>query len=269
MVDKVVIVTGASSGIGLAIAREFANNGSKVVLAARNYDKLQEIEKDIISKGKIAFAVKTDVSIEEDAKNLIEKTIEKFGDIHILINNAGVSMRAMFNDLNLDVIKKVMNINFWGTVYCTKYALPYILKNKGSVVGISSVSGFSPLPARTGYCASKYAIHGFLETLRIENLKTGLHVLIVTPGFTSSNIRNTALSADGSPQKETPRNESKMMSAEEVARRVYRAVKKRKRFQVYTVIGKAVRIFNYFLPRFTDNMVYKQMAKEPNSPLKK
>ncbi len=269
MTDKVVIVTGASSGIGLALAKEFANKGSKVVLAARNFDKLKKIEKEIISKNQIAFAVKTDVSIESDAENLIKKTIEKFGEIHILINNAGISMRAMFNDLDLNVIRKVMNINFWGTVYCTKYALPYILKNKGSVVGISSISGFAPLPARTGYCASKYAIHGFLETLRIENIKTGLHVLIVTPGFTSSNIRHTALSADGTAQKETPRDEEKMMSAEEVARRVYKAIKKRKRFQVYTVVGKAIRIFNFFLPRFTDNRVYKQMANEPNSPLKK
>jgi len=269
MKGKVVIITGASSGIGLAIAKEFASKSSKVVLAARNFEKLKQIENEILSKNQIAYAVKTDVSIESDVENLINKTIKKFGEIHILINNAGVSMRAMFNDLNLDVIREIMDINFWGTVYCTKYALPYILKNKGSVVGISSVSGFAPLPARSGYCASKYAIHGFLETIRIENLKTGLHVLIVTPGFTSSNIRNTALSADGSPQKETPRDEDKMMSAEEVAHRVYKAVKKRKRFQVYTVIGKAIRVFNFFLPRFTDNRVYKQMAKEPNSPLKK
>ena len=268
MIDKVVIVTGASSGIGLAIAKEFASKGSKVVLAARNIDKLKQIEKDITNKGQIAYAVQTDVSIEDDARNLVEKTIEKFGDIHILINNAGISMRALFNDLQLKVIKDVMDINFWGTVYCTKYALPYILKNKGSVVGISSVSGFAPLPARTGYCASKYAIHGFLETLRIENLKTGLHVLIVTPGFTSSNIRNTALSSDGSPQGETPLDEEKLMSAEEVAQRVYKAVVKRKRFQIYTIIGKAVRVFNFFFPRFTDKMVYNQMAKEPNSPLK-
>lgn len=268
MNNKVVIVTGASSGIGLAIAKEFASKGSKVVLAARNYNKLQQIETEILEKGQFAYAVETDVSKELEVKRLIEKTVEKYGDIHILINNAGISMRANFVDLNLDVFRKVMEINFWGTVYCTKYALPYILKNKGSVVGISSVSGFSPLPARTGYCSSKYGIHGFLETLRIENLHLGLHVLIVAPGFTKSNIRNTALSADGNIQKESPRDEEKMMSAEEVAIRTYKAVIARKKFIVLTLIGKSIFWMHKFFPSFINRIVFNQMKKENNSPIK-
>ena len=146
--DKVVIVTGASSGIGEAIAREFARNGSKVVLAARSEDKLSEIVNEIKADNCEAIFVKTDVSIEEDCKRLIEKTIEKYGTIDILVNNAGLSMRASFLDVDLKVLHRLMDVNFWGTVYCTKYALPYLIEQKGSLVGVSSVAGFHGLPGQ-------------------------------------------------------------------------------------------------------------------------
>ena len=149
---------------------------------------------------------------KKDCQHLISETISKFKKIDVLINNAGISMRATLEDMNLSVMKKVMDINFYGTVFCTKYALPHILKSKGSVVGVSSIAGYKGLPARTAYSASKFAMQGFLESLRIENLKKGLHVLIACPGFTASNIRNTALSKDGEVQKESPRDESKMMT---------------------------------------------------------
>ena len=122
-----IIVTGASSGIGLAAVKEFAKNGCKVVLAARNFEKLEEIKNEFTNADNL-FCVKTDVTKEDDCKNLIAQTISKFGKIDILVNNAGISMRAMFNDLNLDVIRQLMDVNFWGTVYCTKYALPYLLE---------------------------------------------------------------------------------------------------------------------------------------------
>src|SRR5690606_5748812 len=148
---------------------------------------------------------------EEDCERLIQATIQQFGRIDLLINNAGISMRALFKDLDLKVLKQVMDINFWGTVYCTKFALPYLLQQKGSIVGISSVAGFKGLPARTGYSSSKFAMHGFLESVRIENLDAGLHVLIACPGFTASNIRNTALAKDGNIQGESPLDEGKIM----------------------------------------------------------
>jgi NAD(P)-dependent dehydrogenase (short-subunit alcohol dehydrogenase family) len=200
--DKVVIVTGASSGIGEAIAREFARNGSRVVLAARSEERLSVITDSINSTGGKAIFIKTDVSIEADCKQLIEKTVEKFAGINILVNNAGLSMRAAFPDVEIKVLRRLMDVNFWGTVYCTKYALPYLLKSKGSLIGISSVAGFHGLPGRTGYSSSKFAMHGFLETIRIENLKKGLHVMILAPGFTSTEIRKHALTADGSEQGE-------------------------------------------------------------------
>ena len=268
MKGKVVIITGASSGIGKALAYEFAAKGSKVVLGARSRDKLEKVTKDIKYRGGEAVFCVTDVSIENDCKNLVLTAIESFGAVDVLINNAGISMRAMFADLKLDVLKRLMDINFWGTVYCTKHALPYLLKSKGSVVGVASIAGLKGLPGRTGYSASKFAMNGFMETLRIENLKTGLHVLMAFPGFTASNIRNTALSADDSMQGESPREEGKMMSAEEVAAHIYKAVVRRKNRIILTSQGKLTFWLNKFFPNWLGKLVYNHMAKEPGSPFK-
>ena len=276
---KVVIITGASSGIGLAAAKAFAAKGDCVVLAARNIEKLRSTvavlsnkygETARVSNNRVTrfLAVETDVTKEEDCKNLIEKAIENYGRIDVLVNNAGISMRAMFRDLNLSVIKNLMDVNFWGTVYCTKYALPYLLDVKGSVVGVISIAGFKGLPARTGYSSSKFAVYGFLDTLRIEHLKDGLHVMIFAPGFTASNIRITALTADGSPQGKTPRSEGNMMSAESVAQRLVKGVYKRKRQVVLTPIGKLTVWLNKFFPRLVDRLEYNYMKKEPDSPLR-
>jgi len=268
MKNKVVIITGASSGIGESCAIAFANKGAKVVLAARNIDKLKEVEYVIKEIGVEVLSVKCDVSLQEDCKRLIEQTISKFGRIDILINNAGISMRAIFNDMDLDVMIKIMGINFFGAVYCTKYALPYILKNKGSVVGVSSIAGYVGLPARTGYSASKFALQGFLEALRTENFRNNLHVMIACPGFTSSNIRNTALSSDGSVQGESPRDEQKMMTSAEVAQHIVKGIEKRKRTLVLTGQGKLVVFLSKWFPLFVEKQVFNHMAKEPNSPIK-
>lgn len=269
MKDKIVIVTGASSGIGKALAFEFGSRGAKIVLAARNLDKLREVESKLKEQGVEALSVKTDVSIEEDCKQLVSKCVDRFGGVDVLINNAGISMRALFQDLELSVLKRLMDVNFWGTVYCTKYALPHLLESKGSVVGVISIAGYIGLPARTGYSASKYAIRGFLDTLRVENLKTGLHVLVAAPGFTASNVRNVALTADGSQQGDTPRDENKMMSAEECAKHIANAVVKRKRELILTFLeGKFTVWLKKWWPSLLEKLSYSHMAKEPNSPLK-
>lgn len=263
---KTIVVTGASSGIGLAMAKEFSKCGANVVLAARSIDKLNEIVNEI---GDNAIAVECDVSDQRQCQNLVNKAVAKFGGVDILINNAGLSMRALFDDVDLGVLHKLMDVNFWGCVNCTKYALPYIQKSKGSIVGISSVAGFHGLPARTGYSASKYAMHGFLETIRVENLYKGVHVMIVAPGFTESNVRLSALTADGSQQGQSPRKEGKMMTAQEVARRVVKAVKKRKRTLVMDFEGKATRLIKCISGKLLDKLYFNFMAKEPDSPLKK
>ena len=266
--NKVVIVTGASSGIGEATAREFAANGSKVMLAARSENKLANIVSEIKSGGYEAAYIKTDVSIEEDCRNLVQKTVEKYGTVNILINNAGLSMRASFNQVNLGVLKTLMDVNYWGTVYCTRYALPYLVANKGSLVGVSSIAGFHGLPGRTGYSASKFAIHGFLETIRIENLKNGLHVMIIFPGFTSSEIRKHALTADGTEQGESPREEGKLMSPEYVAKWVLKGIKKKKRNKILTWEGRFTALFQRIVPDLVDWVYYIEMSQEPDSPIK-
>ena len=266
--DKVIIVTGASSGIGLAAAKLFVSLNAKVVMAARSLEKLEQIKAEMPDSANV-LCVKTDVAVEDDCKNLIQKTVETFGRIDVLINNAGISMRAMFSDLDLDVIRRLMDTNFWGTVYCTKYALPYLLESKGSVVGVISTAGYLGLPGRTGYSASKFAIRGFLSTLRVEHRYDGLHVMVFAPGFTASNIRNTALLADGSPQGMTPRNEDKMMTAERVAQRMAYGLRFRKNEMLLTPVGKITKFFTFALPRFSEWCEYKLMAKEPESPIKK
>jgi short-subunit dehydrogenase len=268
MKNKVVVITGASSGIGLACAREFASKGSSVVLAARNYELIEKYASEMNSRGLVAFPVKTDVTVEDDCMRLMESVAGRFGQIDVLINNAGISMRALFSDVDLKVLKQLMDVNFWGMVYCSRFALPFLLRSKGTIAGISSIAGFHGLPGRTGYSASKFAMHGFLEALRIENLKTGLHVLIAAPGFTSSNIRKTALVADGSSQGESPRQEEKMMPAEEVAKHIYKAILKRKRSLVLTSQGKSTVLLKKIAPALLDKLVYKHLANEPDSPFK-
>lgn len=268
MGKKVVLVTGGSSGIGKACAEVFGKNDFTVVITGRNEKKLKEAEKELLQKGVEILSLVSDVSKEEDNKEVVDIIISKLGRLDVLINNAGISMRALFNDTEVDVIKKVMDINFYGTVYATKYALPEILKTGGSIVGVSSIAGYRGLPGRTGYSASKFAMQGFLESLRTELLKTNVNVLIACPGFTASNIRNTALSKDGSVQGESPRDEGKMMTAEEVAGHILNAVKKRKRTLILTSQGKMTVWLNKLFPKFMDKMVYNHMAKEEDSPFK-
>jgi len=264
---KVAIITGASSGIGLECARVFSQAGASVVLAARSEDKLKALENEL--KDYPVLTVITDVSRESDCKILIDKTVERFGRIDILVNNAGLSMRALFKEVDLSVLKKLMDVNFWGCVYCTKYALPLLLESKGSIVGVTSIAGFKGLPARTGYSASKYALNGFLDTLRTEHLYDGLHVMTFAPGFTASNVRVSALTADGSSQGKTPRAEEKMMSAQSVAQYMLKGILKRKDTVILTPLGKLTVLLAKFFPGFVSRMEFRMMAQEPDSPLRK
>lgn len=265
--DRVVIITGASSGIGKAAANQFATYGAKIALVARNRERLEAVAQELSLKTEVV-AIECDVRSEEECKRMVERVLDTFHQIDILINNAGISMRALFNSVDLSVVREVMDINFWGTVNCTKWALPHILKQGGSIVGVISIAGYKGLPARTGYSASKFAIYGFLETLRIEHLKDKLHVMIFAPGFTSSNIRENALLADGTKQGETPRDESKMMSAQECAKHLIKGIRKRKAEVVLTPIGKLLVFLNKIAPRVVDRLEYNFMKKEQGSPLK-
>jgi len=267
--DKIVIITGASSGIGKSLAIEFAKRGANLILAARQFVTLCELAQSIEQQyGIKSVAVQCDVTHQEDCDLLIKQTLTTFGRIDVLINNAGISMRALFNDADIGVLKKVMDVNFWGTVYCTKYALPEILKTKGTIVGVSSIAGYKGLPGRTGYSASKFAMNGFLDTLRVENLKNGIHVLTACPGFTTSNIRSKSLDKNGNQQGESTLNEEKMMSSDEVAIIIANGVENNSRTLVMTGQGKLMVLLNKIFPGLVDKMVYNTIKKEKNSLLK-
>lgn len=264
--DKVVVVTGATSGIGKACVEVFGREGAKVVAVGRNVEKLTAVDVDWSAQGLDFITVKADVAIEDDNRLMIEKTIAHYGKLDILIVNAGISMRAMFEDLKLNVFKHVMDVNFYGAVYATKYALPYLFESKGSILAVSSINGHRGTPARTAYTASKFAMEGFYESLRTEVMKRGVHILVVSPGFTGTNIRNIALTPDGKPQGESPRDEKKMMTAEAVAKAMLVGLKHNKRHIVLTTMGKLVVFLNKIMPGRMGYIVYNHMAKEPDSP---
>jgi len=253
--DKVVVITGGSDGIGKALIESLIPLGAKVATCGRSHDKIYKLQMEYSNV--LLHAVACDVSNELECRRFIESTIETFGGIDILINNAGISMRALFLDADTDVTRKVMEINFLGAVYCTKYALPSILENKGTIVGVSSTAGYRGLPGRSAYSASKFALQGWLESLRTELLHSGVHVMWVCPGFTTSNIRMAALDNHGAARGETVLNEGTLMSAEECSRHILRAIEKRKRTLILTFLGKVTVLLNKVAPSLADRLTYK------------
>lgn len=257
--NKVVAITGGTDGIGKALLNALISRGAKVSTCGRNPDKLYNLQ--VQNAGKVLHTIVADVSKEEDCKTFIESTINTFGSIDILINNAGISMRALVKDTDITTLKKVMDINFWGTVYCSKFALNEIIRSKGTIVGVSSIAGYRGLPGRSGYSASKHAVNGWLEALRTELLEEGVNVMWVSPGFTTSNIRNAALDKDAKPQGESPMDEDKMMSADVCATHIIKAIEKRKRTLVLTFTGKRAVFMNRFFPKLADKFVRKHFFK--------
>ncbi|MBL0056547.1 MAG: SDR family oxidoreductase [Chitinophagaceae bacterium] len=253
--NKVVAITGGSDGIGKALIDSLIPLGAKVATCGRNQDKLYDLQ--VLHSGKALHTVVADVSNPNDCKNFIESTISMFGGIDILINNAGISMRGLLKDTEVEVIKKVMEVNFMGTVYCTKLALPSVIERRGTIVGISSIAGYRGLPGRSGYSASKFAVNGWLESLRTELYDSGVNVMWVCPGFTMSNIRLAALDSKGNKQGESPMDEGKMMTAMECAGHILKAIEKRKRTLVLTFTGKRTVFMNKFFPAWADKLVRK------------
>lgn len=253
--NKVVAVTGGTDGIGKALVETLLLRGAKVGTCGRHHDKLYRLQSEFPSYP--LHTVVADVSNENDCRHFVSSTIKALGTIDMLINNAGISMRGLLKDTSTEVIHKVMDVNFFGAVYCTKYALDSIIANKGIVVGVSSIAGYRGLPGRSGYSASKFALQGWLEAVRTELLDTGVHVMWVCPGFTASNIRNAALNKDGQPQGETPLDESALMTAEECARHILRAMEKKKRTLVLTFTGKRTVLMNKLFPGWADRLVKK------------
>jgi len=257
--NKVVVVTGGSDGIGKALVDDLLEKGAKVATCARNFDKLYHLRTAHAGKPLITSAM--DVSNENECRLFLENVVKNYGTIDILINNAGISMRALFVDTSLDTMRKVLDFIYWGTFFCFKYALPYILKQKGSLVAVSSIAGFRGLPGRAGYSASKFAMNGFMEALRTELLESGVNVMWVCPGFTASNIRNAALDKDGNPQGVSPLDEDSLMTAEECAAQILNAIEKRKRSLIFSSNDKRTVLFNKLIPSLADKFVRKFFFK--------
>lgn len=258
--NKVVAVTGGTDGIGKALVDLLLSLGAKVSTCGRHHDKLYDLQASYPSYP--LHTIVADVSNENDCRHFIESTIKVFGGIDVLINNAGISMRALLKETSIDVIRKVMDINFFGAVYCTKYALDSIVSRKGTIVGVSSIAGYRGLPGRSGYSASKFALQGWLEAIRTELMDDDVHVMWVCPGFTASNIRNAALNKEGSAQGETPLDESKLMTAEECAEHILHAIRHKKRTLVLTFTGKRTIFMNKFFPGLADKLVKNFFFKE-------
>ncbi len=258
--DKIVVITGGSDGIGKALVAQFLALGAKVATCGRNENKLSLLASEFPSSN--LFTAQVDVSKQEQSEAFIKQVVDNWGRIDVLINNAGISMRALVSEVSVQTLQNVMDINFWGTVYCTKAALPSIQQNKGVIVGVSSIAGYRGLPGRSGYSASKFALNGWLEALKTELYASGTHVMWVCPGFTTSNIRNAALDKNAKAQGESPMDEGSMMSSEECANHIIHAIEKRKRSLVLTFTGKRTVLMNKYFPAWADKLVHQFFFKE-------
>jgi short-subunit dehydrogenase len=258
--DKVVVVTGGTDGIGRALVETLLSMGAKIATCSRNHDKLYQLHSEYASSP--LHTMVCDVSVENDCRRFIETTLKVYGHIDILINNAGISMRALLKDAGIEVFRRVMDTNFFGSLYCTKYALPSIIERKGTIVGVSSIAGYRGLPGRSGYSASKFALQGWLEAIRTELMSDNVHVMWVCPGFTASNIRNAALNKEGHAQGESPLDEGKLMSAATCARHILNAIKNKKRTLVLTLQGKETVLINKLFPRLADRLTRKFFFKK-------
>lgn len=258
-IGKIVVVTGGSDGIGKALVTQLIELGTKVATCGRDATKLAALQSQYPKQVLMTQAL--DIQSKEDCQSFISNVVQQFGGIDILINNAGISMRGLFEDTDIETLEKLMNINFWGTVYCCKYALPYLKERKGTIVGVSSIAGYRGLPGRSGYSASKYALNGWLESIRVE-LQNDIHVMWVCPGFTASNIRHSALDEKGNPDAKSLMEEGKMMTAETCATEIMLAIRKKKRNLILTFQGKEAVFMNRFFPSWTDKLIRKFYFKK-------
>lgn len=256
--EKVVIVTGASSGIGRELAFQLARNGARLALAARNVQKLERVARECHQLGAQALVVATDVTEQLQCANLIKHTAEAFGCIDTLINNAGITMCARFDEIkDLTVMEQIMRVNYFGSVYCTYYALPYLKKTSGTIVGISSLTGKTGVPTRSFYAASKHAMAGFFDSLRIELADSGVRVTMVYPGFVATGVRKRACGPSTNSLGRSHLHEPDVMAAETCAQLILNAAAQRKRELVMTFRGRLGLWLKLIAPGQTDRIAQK------------
>jgi short-subunit dehydrogenase len=252
--EQVVIVTGASAGIGQSLAYLLAAQGAKVAIAARRADRLEQIAEACRALGGDVLVIPTDVSDEAQCKNLVEKTIAAFGRLDMLINNAGMAASALFDEFpDLHLFKKTVDINFYGTVYCTYYALPYLKQSRGRIVAVSSLGGKAAIPYNTPYCSSKYALHGFFDSLRMELQQTGVSCTVVCPSWVASEFHEAQLNKDGIPRGARGRTyyTKQTMTSDQCAKIILDAAEKRRR-EVLMASGLLAVWLKVIAPGFLD-----------------
>ena len=261
--DKVIVVTGASEGIGRELCLALAPQAPRLVLAARNQARLEELKTEIEKLGAQALVVPTDVTDQDACRNLIATTVGHWQQIDALVNNAGVTMWTTLEEMtDLTIFERLMRLNYFGSVFCTYYALPYLKKTRGRIVAVSSVAGLAGLPTRTAYAASKHAMFGFFDSLRIELHGTGVTVTMIAPDFILSQMHRRALGPDGLPLGRSPLQPEKIMTAQQCAGLIVPAMEKRQRLLLTSTRGKTMRWLKLFFPKFVDNVAAKAIKNK-------
>ncbi len=260
--DNVIILTGASEGIGRALALALAPQRPRLAVAARNLQRLEGLAEECRALGAQVLPVQTDVTDAAQCRRLIDKTVETFGRIDTLVANAGGTMWTTLDQLeDWAVLEKVMAVNYLGAAYCTMAALPHLKRTKGRIVAVASLAGLTGVPERTGYSASKHAMIGFFDSLRIELEDTGVTVTVIAPDFVVSQIHRRALGADGQPLGETPMQESRIMTAERCAQLIVDAMEKRRRLLITSLRGKLGRWVRLVAPGLIDRIARKAIRE--------
>lgn len=261
LTDKVIIITGASEGIGRALALALAPLGCKLVLSARNESRLLSLAHEVVSQGHEPFVFAADVTSKSQCQQLIDTSVEHFGRIDILVNNAGMTMSSKFDDLmELDILERIMKVNYLGPAYLTHAALPELKKNLGQVVIVASVAGLTGVPTRSGYAASKHAVIGFFDSLRIELADDNVAVTTICPDFVVSEIHKRALDRHGHPLGESPMQESKILTAEECAKMMVPVISSRGRLLITSMRGRLGRLLKLIAPRLIDKIARRSVA---------
>jgi short-subunit dehydrogenase len=259
---KSIVVTGASSGIGRALCLALAPQQPRLVLAARDAARLEEVAAQCRAAGAQTLVVPTDVTSTEDCRRLVERTVEAFGGLDVLVNNAGTSMLSRFDELeDLSVYDRLMKVNYLGCVYPTYYALPHLKRSRGQIVVMGSLAGLTGVPTRTGYAATKHAVFGFFDSLRIELEGTGVSVTIIAPYFVVSEIHRRSTGPDGKPLGKSPMQEDKLMTAEECAALTVKAMERRQRLLITNWRGHLGRLVRIFAPGIVDRLASKSVRE--------
>jgi short-subunit dehydrogenase len=260
--DKVVVITGASSGIGRELAYQLSEQGARLSLAARNGERLATVAKECQARGGRAIALVTDVSEQAQCAQLIQRTVDHYDRIDMLVNNAGITMWANFEEVrDISFYEQIMRVNYLGSVYCTYYALPFLKKTKGQIVAISSLAGKNGIPKRSGYAASKHAMVGFFDTLRIELEEHGISVTMVYPDFVATESHKKAFGADGKPIGKSPIREREVMPAEKCATLIIQAAATQKRELIMTWRGKVGLWVKLIAPSLVDRVAKKAITE--------